>query len=37
MLALAPQASGAPDPDGIVRPVTADEIWDFIAHGIAKS
>ena len=31
------QISGAPDPDGIVRPVTADEIWDFIAHGIAKS
>ena len=31
------QASGAPDPDGIVRPVTADEIWDFIAHGIAKA
>src|SRR6202042_3548490 len=31
------QASGAPGPDGIVRPVTADEIWDFIAHGIAKA
>ena len=31
------QTSGGADPDGIVRPVTADEIWDFIAHGIAKA
>jgi len=22
---------------GLARPVTADEIWDFIAHGIAKT
>ena len=37
------QASGAPadasaDPDtetnGVAHPVTADEIWDFVAHGI---
>jgi len=25
-----------PDGDDTGRPVTADEIWDFIAHGIAK-
>jgi AcrR family transcriptional regulator len=31
------QTSGGADPDGVVRPVTADEIWDFIAHGIAKA
>jgi AcrR family transcriptional regulator len=31
------QTSGGADPDGIVRPATADEIWDFIAHGIAKA
>jgi AcrR family transcriptional regulator len=31
------QTSGGADPDGIVRPVTGDEIWDFIAHGIAKA
>jgi hypothetical protein len=35
------QTSGAPDPgspdadaNGNVRPVSADEIWDFVAHGI---
>ncbi len=40
------QASGAPadteaDADtggvsGVAHPVTAEEIWDFIAHGITK-
>ena len=35
------QTSAAPDPgrpadaSGNVRPVSADEIWDFVAHGIA--
>jgi hypothetical protein len=35
------QTSGAPDPgspaadaSGTVRPVSADEIWDFVAHGV---
>ena len=35
------QTSGAPDPgslagdaNGSVRPVSADEIWDFVAHGL---
>jgi hypothetical protein len=35
------QTSRAPDPgspaadaDGNDRPVSADEIWDFVAHGI---
>src|SRR5580693_859084 len=35
------QTSGAPDPgspaadgNGNVRPVSADEIWDFVAHGL---
>jgi hypothetical protein len=35
------QTSGAPDPgspaadaNGNVRPVSADEIWDFVAHGV---
>jgi len=40
------QASGAPagasaDPDtetnGVAHPVTADEIWDFVAHGITSA
>jgi AcrR family transcriptional regulator len=33
------QTSGAatPDDDDIGRPVTADEIWDFIAHGISSA
>ena len=34
------QTSGAPDPgdDGpAARPVTADEVWDFIAHGITAA
>jgi hypothetical protein len=38
------QTSGAPDPGrpaadakGNVRPVSADEIWDFVAHGVAKA
>jgi hypothetical protein len=41
------QTSGAPSPetadddaDGAgqaARPVTASEIWDFIAHGITKA
>src|ERR1700734_3412883 len=30
------QTSGGADPDGVVRPVTADETWDFTAHAIAK-
>jgi AcrR family transcriptional regulator len=36
----APDASpdgGGTDGDSTGRPVTADEIWDFIAHGIAKA
>jgi hypothetical protein len=35
------QTGGAPDPgspaagaNGNVRPVSADEIWDFVAHGV---
>ena len=31
------QTSGGADPEGVVGPVTADEIWDFIAHGIAQA
>ena len=35
------QTSGAPYPDNAggatARPVTADEVWDFIAHGITTT
>ena len=31
------QTSGGADPEETVRPVTGDEIWDFIAHGIAQA
>jgi hypothetical protein len=29
------QSSGGAD-DGSVHPITADECWDFVAHGFAK-
>lgn len=29
------QSSGGAD-DGSVHPITADEVWDFVAHGFAR-
>ncbi|MGV0802211.1 TetR/AcrR family transcriptional regulator, partial [Mycolicibacterium elephantis] len=31
------QSSGESDESGTTHPITADEVWDFCAHGFAAS